>query len=410
MRKSFLSGSYEDLAAQAQQALQINNYPKAREIYERLYQRLGKMKPETLDHRPNLKELLLISVRTLGDLANFRGDYAQSLEYYERALELDPDQAQIYQRAIAQTQIDKGEVETGLDALRALAFAGASELEPWLWLGIELTDQGQYEEAEESLLRATRLTTAEPQRQSDAYAYLHDLYREQGRLDEAAAAWHKVWEVAGLQMEDVSPLYQMYWEVEDLEKAWEWLQQEKNPLRAGFYRGLFLQAEGERKKAEQAWRKTADLDPLQQGEGHESWAEAALRANTDPRRVASVLREVTGRDQMNLRGAILQTIAEIRAGRPGPAQAALHSALKLIQRARPREDLLSYAHWLLFDELVPDISAKMLFQRYFITEKQPPAAEQLESAPASTAETESAPEPEAETENTVETESVTETE
>jgi hypothetical protein len=92
---------------------------------------------------------------------------------------------------------------------------------------------------------------------------------------------------------------------------------------------------------------------------------------------------------MNLRGAILQTIAEIRAGRPGPAQAALHSALNLIQRARPREELLSYAHWLLFDELVPDISAKMLFQRYFITEKQPPAAEQLESAPASTAETES---------------------
>jgi tetratricopeptide (TPR) repeat protein len=388
MRTTFLAGSYEELSVQAQQALRANDVDKAREIYERLYNRLSKLKPEMLDHRPNLKELLLISVRSLGDLANFRSDYDQSLEYYNKGLELDPAQAQIYQRAIAQTKVDKGEVETGLDELRAIAFSGGGEIDPWLWLGIELADQKQYEEAEESLLRAARITTAEPARQSDAYAYLHDLYRDQGRLDEAEAAWLKVWETAGVAIEDVSPLYQMYWEVEDLEKGWTWLNQEKNPLRSGFYRGLFLQAEGNTKKSENTWQKTAALNPLEQNEGHESWAEAALRVNTDPRRVVTVLREVTGRDQMNLRGAILQAIAETRAGRLNAAQLALDSALNLVQRARPREELLSYAHWLLFDELVSNEAAKERFKRYFITEKRQETPEQTEPVAEGVVETE----------------------
>ena len=64
-----LSGSYQDLSAQAQQHLRNNEYDQAQEIYERLYNRFGKMKAELIDRRPNLKALQLITIRTLGDLA-----------------------------------------------------------------------------------------------------------------------------------------------------------------------------------------------------------------------------------------------------------------------------------------------------------------------------------------------------
>ena len=79
------------------------------------------------------------------------------------------------------------------------------------------------------------------QERSEAYTYLHDLYREQEKWAEAEEAWKDVWRVSGRNIEDVSPLYQMYYEASDLTNAREWLRREKNPLRAGFYRGLFFQ-------------------------------------------------------------------------------------------------------------------------------------------------------------------------
>ena len=373
----YLSDSYQDLAAQAQQHLRNNEYNQAQEIYERLYHRLGKMKAELIDRRPYLKDLQRFTVKALGDLAGWRGEYDKAMTYYREGLQLDPERNLPYQRAIAQTKIDQGQVEDGLDELRALAVIHAGEPEPWIWLGVELSAHGDEAEAEINLKRAAEMEDADPRSRSEAYSYLYDLYREQDRLAEAEEAWQKVWQVAGKDMDDPAPLYQMYWEVGNFEKARAWVNKEKNPLRSGFYSGLIAQAEGNEKKAQQLWQKTADLIPLNYDDGHEAWAEAALRMNHSPQIVTYALREATGRGQLNMRGAILLAIASVRAGQLEGAEAALKAAADINQHTRPRLDFLSKSHWELFAELVADESAGAHFRSYF--EPENPRRPKLEA-------------------------------
>ena len=362
---AYLPGSYEELAVQAQQYLRNNDYDQAREIYERIYNRLSKMKAEVIERRPKLKQLKLTSLRMLGDLAGFQGEFDQAIAYYEAGLEVDPEESLIYRRAIAQARIDRGDVEAGLDELRALAVMNAGDPRPWIWLGLELWAHGDLNEAIENMARAATLTEAEAEPRAEAYTYLHDLYREANRLEEAEAAWQKAWRVMGQSMDDVSPLYQMYYEVGQLDKARQWLNKEKNPLRAGFYRGLFAQAEGDEKRARAAWQKTARLNPLERQEGHEAWAEAALQVNHPPQAIANALRDVNGREQLNIRGMILLAIALARTGQVRAAESALQSAIDVNQRARPRKDLLSADQWALFEELVADAETKTQLRHYF---------------------------------------------
>lgn len=365
-----LSGSYEDLAAQAQQYMRNNQYDQAQEIYERIYNRLSKMKSTILEKRPRLQELKVLSMRVLGDLAGHNGEHDRAIEFYTEGLKIDPDQQLEYQRAIAQMKIDRGDASTGLDELRAIVVANSGKADPWLWLGIELWSQGNNAEAIENLERVTEMSGVEAQSQSIAYSYLHDIYREEDRIAEAETAWIKAWEVTGSDVGDVSPLYQMYFEADNLPKAQEWLKNEKNPLRAGFYKGLFAQAEGSNKAAESAWRKTAKLNPLEQQEGHEAWAEAALRANFPPDRIAYALRDIAGKNQINIRGTILLAIAFARLGQAESTDFAIRNAVEINQRARPRRDLLSYGHWQLFDELVTDEEIKSQVRSYFETEAE----------------------------------------
>ena len=383
-----LSGSYEELAMQARNHLQSNQFEQAEAIYERIYQRLSKMKVELVDRRPRLKELKIISLRSLGDIAGLNNNYDQAITYYQQALALDPDQALQYQRAIAQSKIDQGEVEAGLDELRVLAVTNAGLAEPWLWLGIELWSQGNNQEAVESLKRAAEMPPGQDaQTQSAAYSYLHDVYREEDNLEAATDAWEQAWKIGGGEIEDVSPLYQMYFEAGDLAQARSWLAKEKNPLRAGFYRGLFAQAEGADKKAQSAWQKTTQLNPLEQTDGHEAWAEAALRANMPPDAVSYIMQEVNARNLGNIRGAILLAVALVRAGRLDGAEAALKGALDISRRARPPQEQLSAGLWELFAELVTDEAAKAQFRDYFAPEPAESPTEATEPEPVDAADT-----------------------
>jgi tetratricopeptide (TPR) repeat protein len=65
-----------------------------------------------------------------------------------------------------------------------------------LTIGVEAEALGRLEEAEENLQRASR-TASDPNEKARAYLALFDFYREQGRVDEALAAWDQAWEGDG---------------------------------------------------------------------------------------------------------------------------------------------------------------------------------------------------------------------
>jgi tetratricopeptide (TPR) repeat protein len=257
-----------------------------------------------------------------------------------------------------------GQVETGLDELRAQVVASPGGSGVWLTLGIECQALGRLDEAEENLRRAAR-SAAGPDSQAQAYLLLFDFYREQGRVEDALAAWEQAWAALDKPPDYVFPLYQMMWEAGDPARAQYYLAQEKNPLRKGFYQGWFAAGQGKTDEAARYWKQVTKMDPLKFDEGHEAWAEAALRVDAPARRVVDVLQAVREAGGTTQRGLLLQAVAEARLGHVDHAAHVLEVARSYALSARPRRKQLPLSDWALLSELVTDGEATQALRGYF---------------------------------------------
>jgi tetratricopeptide (TPR) repeat protein len=365
----WVSDSYEYIYALAESSLARGDFETAQANYQRLSERLSKLKPAVLERRPELRNLLVVSLAKQAELHHIHGEYEQSIELYEEVIEMVPEARDRWLGEMALVRIDMGQAEEGLDMLRAQAIAHPGDSAPWLTIGVEAEALGRLEEAEENLQRASR-TASDPDDKARAYLALFDLYREQGRVDEALAAWDQAWEGDGQESGYVFPLYQMMWEAGDLERSREYLSQEKNPLRKGFHQGLLATSEGNLDEATKQWKRVAKMNPLEYDEGHDAWAESALRVDHPPEEVIGVLSSVLEAGNFTPRGLLLQGIAEARIGHLEHAQEVLEVARNIGMRTRPREEKLPEAHWTLFDELVEDDEIKDQLQHLFETEPE----------------------------------------
>ncbi len=257
-----------------------------------------------------------------------------------------------------------GQIEAGLDELRAQAVAHPGDHELWLAIGLECEALGRLDEAEENLQRAAR-SAADPDDNADAYLALFDFYRGQERVEEALTAWKQAWEAHGHKPDYVFPLYQMMWELGDLERAYEYLRQEKNPLRKGFYQGLLAVSEGKADEATRHWRRVSKLNPLEFETGHEAWAEAALRINHPPEEVIAALGVILESGNLTQRVLLLQAVTEARIGHTEHAQSMLEIARKIRLRTRPRQERFSATDWALLNELVSSDETKRQLRHYF---------------------------------------------
>jgi tetratricopeptide (TPR) repeat protein len=362
----WVSDSYENIYARAESNLASGDYETALDEFQRLSERLSGLKPAVLGRRPELRNLLQLSLSEQAEIRHMQGEFDQAMQLYERLVEIDPRRQDRWRRAMALVRIDMGQAEAGLDELRAQAVAHPGDFQLWLLMGLECEVLGRLDEAEENLRRAAG-RAADPDEKAGAYLALFDLYREQDRLDEALAAWDQAW--VGRDPDYVFPLYQMMWETGDLERAHEYLRQEKNLLRKGLYQGLLAASEEDPDEAVKHWKRIAKLNPLEFDEGHEAWAEAALRVNLPGEEVAATLETAWRSDVPPLRGLILKAVAEARIGHADHAQKALEVARRIGLRSRPRMEKLSAAHWALFDELVADDEIKHSLRHYFEEEE-----------------------------------------
>lgn len=365
----WVSDSYEYIYALAESSLAKGDIDTAQANYHRLSERLSKLKPVVLERRPELRNLLVLSLGKQAQIHHIQGEFEQALEVYEQAIDISPEIKDRWQRDMALVRIDMGEAEMGLDMLRAQAISHPGESELWLAIGVEAEALGRLDEAEENLQRASRTASA-PEDKAQAYLALFDFYREQGRIEEALAAWDQAWESDSLDSGYVFPLYQMMWEAGDLDRSREYLKQEKNPLRKGFHQGLLAASVGDSDEATRQWKRVAKMNPLEYDEGHDAWAEAALRVDHSPQEVIASLSAVLEAGDFTPRGLLLQAIAEARIGHTEHAQEVLEIARNLGLRSRPRAEKLPAAHWALFDELVADEEIKKQLQHVFEVEAE----------------------------------------
>lgn len=365
MQTRFVSDSYEDLYDQGQQYLRQQKFDDARQVFERIVQRLGKRGDTIFQRRPSLRYLYIVSVIHLAQLAHWQDRLDEALAHYQSLLDRFPEEEPAWLVDMALVKIDKGDVEEGLDELRAQTMVNPGEVRNWLLLGAESMSLGEYADAERYLLNALERAEPNSEDRSDVYEMLFELYKVAQRYEDAAEVWTTLLDAMGAGTRWFYPLCQMYLEAGDLEKAHFWLKKEKHPFWQGLYRGLLARAEGNPAAAEAAWKKVAAGNPLDRRGEESAWAEAALRTGQEPGQVIGVLNAVLYESPDFSRVATLLSIAEARLGHVDHATDALDLAVKGGRTRRPRRRTLPADLWALVDELVADEAAKAELKGYF---------------------------------------------
>jgi tetratricopeptide (TPR) repeat protein len=365
----WLHESYEDIYLHAEQLYKEGKYEDAIHEHQRVVDRIMGLKPELRQRRPELDEILVLSVAGLVAALRRLERYDEALALYDRLIAFTPLTSQtqsMWMRERAITRIIKGEKEEGLDELRALAVTATGDIDTWLALGLESVGLGHYDEAEEHLRRAIDLG-GESDRVALAYWALFTTYRETGRLEEALATWEQLSSTLEPYRDYWEPPCRMLIEAGDLARAREYVKREGNRLRGGLVRGLLAQAEGNEKQAFREWQQVNRQDPYDYRVGFNAWAEATLRLGK-----AEETLDVLGylaSEKPSPRRFFLLAIAEANIGHADHAERALRDAVHAAHDFSRRPGL-SKADWQLFDELVSDAALKAKLRSSFALENE----------------------------------------
>lgn len=353
----------------ARLALAGGETERALELFEKISRRLSNLKPELLQRRPELRDMYAFSLMQQARIEHWRGNLERAEQLCQHMVSAIPERAQLVRRLLALIHIDMGHSEAGLDELRAQAVASPGDIDVWLLLASECQNLGRLDEAEEHLRRAAR-RVSDADGQKEVYLALFDFYREQGRVEDALAAWDQAWAAKDGEPDYIFPVYEMLWEAGRSEQAHAYLGREKNPLRKGYYQGKFAADQGRLDEATRHWQRVAKLDPLKYSEGQDVWAEAALRVNLPPQRVQGILRAMRESGHGTPHGVIMEAVSAARLGRVEEAAEVLQAAVFIGRIAGPRRKALPLVHWELLDELIGDQAVSSQLRRYFEDEQQ----------------------------------------
>ena len=365
-----LPDSYEGLFIQARTLAQADLVPGAITAYQRLIGKLGGLSNRILSRRPELRDLHKQAVVELIELLTWERRFAEAIEYQQELVDSDPERAAVWRRRLASLRIQKGESESGMADLRALAEEMPDDPWNWLSLGEEARLEGRLVESLAAFDRAvTAASLAEDaERKADTLASAH--YRrflalkEMARWDDAAKAWE---EAAALKPDEVAEtlpeLYKALTEAGLYSMARTYVDRDTNSLRAGMGRGLLDLMTGRPGEAMQEWRAVAALDPLTFKSGQEAWMEAVLRAG-DPQPVLDRLDDLLA-GYGSARILILGGMAWAMSGKAETAGAMLQRAIDLLRRERPPKTKLVGADWRLLTSLVPYAELRAALKPYF---------------------------------------------
>ncbi len=367
-----LPGSYEGLFIQARSLAQVDLIPDAIAAYQRLIQKLSSLSDKIQSRRPELKDLRKQALVELIDLLSWERRFAEAVDCQKALLDLDtdPKRAALWRRRLASLRIQKGETESGLADLRALAEEVPDD--PWNWLGLgeEARLEGRLAESltafDGALTAAGQSQDEEQKTETLASIYYRRflLFKEMARWDDAVQAWEQA---AALKPDDVAEtipdLYKALTEAGLYGMARTYVDRDSNSLHAGMQRGLLNFMTGKPVDAMQEWRAVAALDPLSFDRGQDAWMEAVLRVG-DPKPVLDRLDDLLsgyGSPQV----LILGGMAWAMSGEAETAKAMLQRAIDLLRRDRPPKIKLDGADWRLLTSLVPHAEMRTALKSYF---------------------------------------------
>jgi len=359
-----LRDSYEGLFGQAQMAHRAGGTDAAISLYRRLVSRLARLNEKILVRRPDLGEMHLRAGLELTELLRSEGRYAEAYETKSLLAASHPHMAEEWRRDLAVMRVAKGDVEPGLDELRALAEENAGDPEGWITLGTEARIEGRLTESQAALDRALETSSRDDPGELAAVHFQHFLlYKEMGSLDDAVAAWEEAVNLDPEKRSTIRELYTMLTDAGRYTEAKQYIAQDENPLQSGFQRGLVAQLTGNSRKARDEWQIVADLDPISFESGYDCWVEAVLRLG-DPEPALQKLQDLLAK-LPTPRLLTLAGIAWAMRGDTELATALFQQATNQLRRHRPPKQKLDSADWRLLNSLITDDKMKSALRPHF---------------------------------------------
>lgn len=360
-----LADSYEDLYRQARAYYLAGQMDEAAGLYRRLTDRLAGLTDRVRARRPELGNLLGAAQLELTSALYQLGRYAEAIEVLDAVIVREPDNTQELRRDRAMLRVLKGDVDTGLAELQALAETNADDPMGWLALANETRVAGRLAESQAAVARGLEAARLQNDQKILAQAEYQRflLLKELGQIDEAVAAWEAAVDCDPDAEKTVREVYELLTEAGRYTEALEFVARDENDLQAGFQRGLIAYATARAIDARDAWREVAAMNPDTFEYGHDAWLESVLRLR-DPAPALEWLEHGLTR-YGTPRLLFLAGIAWAMQGDKDLAARMFQQAVRLTSRAHPSKKKLESADWRLLNLLVTDDEMKKALRPYF---------------------------------------------
>lgn len=271
-----LADSYDAIFRKGVKDIAAGRLPSAIEGMRRIFNRLSRLKPETLERDAYAKDILLNAWYYLVESLRWERQLDQAMEVCEQMIERQP-QLTIPYLVVPSIMVDQGRVEEGLSRLRQMA-ENESSVDAWSALGAEYLFLKQYDQAESAFY--TAMACAQDNQDSvEIQKSLMDMYKEMGRAQDAVDAWNMILVLDPDQSDNSGQILRWLIDHGELGLAAEVLRQEADPIRHHFYRGLMDWVSGRPQQARQQWQWVCQKHPqdLPISWPVPEWIEAALR-------------------------------------------------------------------------------------------------------------------------------------
>lgn len=355
-----LQESYQQLIVKADTLMQDSRFDEAREVYERVVHRLGRLSQDTLSKRTDLKSLFVRAVVNANILARYAGKFEDALSISGRLGASLPQEDDVAGRLQAETLSDAGRHAEALALLEELSLRSTVSPRTKLGLAFEAL-MGKNPETALRLMPdpdadeivAEEGTTKE-EIQGQIWFFRAQVLSELGRLDEAVGAWEKTREIAGKEAVPARLMVEMFIAHDDMQKALEYADGETDPLSRGFLRGLVALLTGKSDWANDEWWRVVREKYDVQDPHFFDWLECALRLEGTEEKTKTALQ-----DKMQAEGQFVPRLIMYRGiweARHGDLNIALAVFRRLIElqdyyRVLRQRVLLDSDRWLIMQAL-----------------------------------------------------------
>jgi tetratricopeptide (TPR) repeat protein len=359
-----LADSYESIYQRAIRQMSSGESEEAIESLMRIINRLGRLRPETLQRKSNLQQTLSAAWNALIQFLRWEEQYDQAIDTTRDVLDRLPD-PDVGRRRIASLRIEKGEVDGGLASLRKMADENPS-FDAWADLGAEYRALARYQEADTCYQSALRLAGSNSEA-TLANIALFGLYQDAGNVDAALSAWNMAIVLNPELSDQVVQVYAWLIRRGDLDQAQKYLERDRQPVRRTFYEGLLEWQAGNEQAAQGKWRDVIKMDVEANDTDLEAWMEAALRLD-EPAEADSLAFEQSANGQLLSVNAItLRGIAKLMMDDVEEAEKQFQDATDRLRRAWPSRRQISAEQWALLTSLYAERETLRRLAGYFNT-------------------------------------------